>query len=100
MNIGATIYDAKSVDSARTAAHIKREVVLPQAPFIGMSIVTEDDWWKVKEVRWHVHRSQFFLVLDEKFKEGDIEGIGFSSFQAWLEKLTENGWNCSKPFEV
>jgi hypothetical protein len=100
MNIGATIYDAKNALSAKIAAHIKREVSLPSAPFVGMSIVTENDWWNVKEVRWHIPKLQFFLVLEEKFKEADIEGIGFTSFQGWLDKLTQDGWNCSKPFDV
>ena len=100
MNIGVTVYDGKDSDSAKIGAHLKRSIAMPQVPFVGMTIVTEKDHWKVKEVRWYAFDQSFFLVLEGKFKESEIGGIGILTFSGWLQELSAYGWQCTEPFDI
>jgi hypothetical protein len=100
MNVGATIHDGRNASSAKFGAHIKRNILLPPAPCVGMTVVTEIDFWKVKEARWNANQPGFFLVFEEKFKEMDVEGIGYATFEEWLSALSGRGWAVSSPFAV
>lgn len=100
MNLGVSVFDSRSFDTAKRGAHLKRNVLLPQSLSVGMTVVTEKDHWKVKEVRWFVSDQSHFLVLEEKFKEADIGGTGCLSFEEWLEKFAAFGWNCTDPFHL
>jgi hypothetical protein len=100
VNIGTTIFDGKDATNSRFGCHIKIHVALPPVPFAGLEIVIEPEYWTVNQVRWDAAQGRFFCVLEKKYQQVDIEGIGFDSFQEWVNYFGENGWSCSKVFSA
>ena len=51
-NFGGVICDGATSKTSKFGFQAKRLIKLPPSPFVGLKIVTESDWWTVKEVRW------------------------------------------------
>lgn len=87
------IYSGESEESSKIYVVMSRNVELPPAPYVGMTVCTEDEVFDLEQIRWDEGEQQFFCVASPIFSPSlDLEESDFARFDKKIAYLKEVGW--------
>lgn len=98
--LGVTVFDGYGPETAKSGAKLRRDALLPVAPFPGLELALEGDFFVMERVVWVASEMQLACHLSNTFMQRSMSGACENSFADWLQTLEKAGWDSSRPFEV